>query len=74
MKFIADYSVEANGFIVVYMANYYWKVRKDLSMARSVLTSNKDRCQKSLPFWKFFMNSSCNNSFSCKPNHCFWFC
>ena len=56
MKFIADYSVEANGFIVVYMANYYWKVRKDLSMARSVLTSNKDRCQKSLPFWKFFMN------------------
>ena len=25
-------------------------------MARSVFTSNKDRCQKSLPFWKFFMN------------------
>ena len=48
--------MEANGFIVVYMANYYWKVRKDLNMARSVLTSNKDRCQKSLPFWKFFMN------------------
>lgn len=48
--------MEANAFIVIYMANYYWKVRKDLNMARSVFTSNKDRCQKSLPFWKFFMN------------------
>lgn len=38
------------------MCNYYWKVRHDLTMARSLFTSNIDRCQKSLLFWKFYLN------------------
>ena len=51
-----DHGVDANAFIVVYMCNYYWKVRHDLTMARSLFTSNIDRCQKSLLFWKFYLN------------------
>ena len=48
--------MEANAFILVYMCNYYWKVRHDFTMARSLFTSNIDRCQKSLLFWKFYLN------------------
>ena len=51
-----DHGVEANAFILVYMCNYYWKVRHDFTMARSLFTSNIDRCQKSLLFWKFYLN------------------
>lgn len=51
-----DYGLEANAFIALYTANYYWKVRKDLSRARSVFADNKSRCAGSLAFWKFYLN------------------
>lgn len=40
----------------MYVANYYWKVRKDISRARSVFGDNKVRCAESLVFWKFYLN------------------
>ena len=51
-----DYGQDANAFIAVYIANYYWKVRKDISRARSVFGDNKVRCAESLVFWKFYLN------------------
>lgn len=42
--------------MAVYAGNYYWKVRKDVGRARSVLADNRERCGGSIVFWKFYMN------------------
>ena len=48
--------MECNGFLIVYMCNYYWKVRRNTEMTNSIFESNKLRCQQSLLFWKFYLN------------------